>query len=240
MEWVHPRLKTGAILAEGTELIRFDSADYDLALAQIEAQLAELDARAETTRDSLEIEERNVAVLERDLARKQDLRRTGAASQTTVDAAERALLAGRQQVQSLRSTLALLPSQRRALEAQAETARLNQTRTIVRAPFDIRVRAVEVERGQFAQRGQTLVTADGLETAEITAQVPLERLFPLITEARAPVGDRAALSTPGCRSTKRSRPRYGSPLAIERSPGTGASPASPRPWTPGPAPSGSL
>ncbi|EKV28161.1 Membrane-fusion protein [Caenispirillum salinarum AK4] len=194
VEWVHPELETGAVLAEGSDLIRFEAADYDLALAQIEAQLAELDARAETTRESLAIEDRNLEVLARDLARKQDLRRTGAASQTTVDTAERALLAGRQQVQGLKNTLALIPSQRNALEAQAETARLDQARTTVRAPFDIRVRAVEVERGQYAQRGQTLATADGIDSADVTAQVPLERLFPLIPEAEAPIGDARNLS----------------------------------------------
>lgn len=194
VEWVHPDLESGAVLPEGTDLLRFEAADYDLALAQIEAQIAELDARAETTRASLDIENRTLAVLDRDLARKRDLRRSGAASQAAVDTAERAALSGRQQVQTLQNTLALLPAQRKALEAQAATARLNQHRTVLRAPFDLRVRDVEVERGQYAQRGQTLATADGLATAEVTAQVPLERLFPLIPDTPAGPLDEARLA----------------------------------------------
>lgn len=186
---VHPDLERGKVVPAGTELIRFDPADYDLALVRVEAQLAELDARAQSTRDSLAIEERSVEVLRRDLARKRDLRFSGAAAATAVDQAERALLAGEQQVQSLRTTLALVPAQRKALEAQAEAARLDQARTVVRAPFDMRVTAVNVEEGQYAQRGATLAAADGIERAEVAAQVPLAHLFPLIRRSDQPLGD---------------------------------------------------
>lgn len=190
--WMHPDLERGAILAEGTELLRFDPADYDLARQQAEASLAEIDARAGNTRASLGIEERSLEVLRRDLERKRDLRRTGAIAQSAVDDAERAVLAGEQQMQSLRNTLALIPSQRRVVETQAETARLNLERTTLRAPFDIRVREVSVEQGQFAQRGQVVARADGIERAEVSAQVPLDRLFPLIPEAEAPMGPEVA------------------------------------------------
>lgn len=187
--WLHPDFARGAILAEGTDLIRFDPADYELALAEARAQLAEIDARETNTRDSLAIEQRSLDVLRRDLERKTELRRTGAISQTALDEARRALLQGEQQVQSLRSTLNLIPSQRQAVETRVETARLNIDRTTVRAPFDIRVRQVDVEHGQYAQRGQTLATADGIEAAEVAAQVPLARLFPLLPQAGGALGE---------------------------------------------------
>ncbi|SOE00093.1 efflux RND transporter periplasmic adaptor subunit [Caenispirillum bisanense] len=193
---LHPELERGQVLAAGTELIRFDPADYELALARLDAQLAELDAREQSTRDSLAIEERSVAVLRRDLARKRDLRTSGAAAATAVDTAERALLAGEQQVQSLRTTLALLPAQRKALQAQADTASLDLARTVVRAPFDMRVTTVNVQEGQYAQRGTTLASGDGIATAEVAAQVPLAHLFPLIRRADQPLGaDVATVST---------------------------------------------
>ena len=186
--WVHPNLDRGSLLPADTELIRFDSADYDLALLRLEAQLAELDAREDSTRASLAIEERSLDVLRRDLARKRDLRSSGAAATAAVEQAERALLSGEQQVQGLKTTLALLPAQRRALEAQRDTARLEVARTVVRAPFDLRITTVAVREGQFAQRGGPLASGDGIAAAEVAAQVPLSHLLPLIAPAETPVG----------------------------------------------------
>lgn len=42
---IHPRLRDGEILAAGTELLRIDPIDYELALAQAQAELAELDVQ---------------------------------------------------------------------------------------------------------------------------------------------------------------------------------------------------
>ncbi|MEA3292748.1 MAG: hypothetical protein U9Q71_10670, partial [Pseudomonadota bacterium] len=60
----NPLLEKGAILEDGSLLLRIDPTDYQLAMAQIEAeilaaraQLRELDAKAENIRLSLKIEE---------------------------------------------------------------------------------------------------------------------------------------------------------------------------------------
>ncbi|NIP75223.1 MAG: HlyD family secretion protein, partial [Xanthomonadales bacterium] len=45
--WRHPDLEPGHLIAAGTEVLRIDPADYELALAQSEADLAAL--RAEST-----------------------------------------------------------------------------------------------------------------------------------------------------------------------------------------------
>lgn len=190
--WINPDFKRGALLAENTELIRFDTVDYDLALAQTEAQLSELEAREANTRKSLEIEERTLGVLRRDLARKQSLGRSGAAATASVEQAERSMLDGEQKAQTLRSTLALIPPQRRALETQAEGARRDLGRAVLSLPFAMRIGAVNVERGQWAQRGAVLAQGDGIDVAEVSAQVPLDRLFPLIAKAEAPLGAGAA------------------------------------------------
>ncbi|MBF0305815.1 MAG: efflux RND transporter periplasmic adaptor subunit [Alphaproteobacteria bacterium] len=190
--WINPEFKRGALLPENTELIRFDTVDYELALAQTEAQLSELDAREANARKSLEIEERTLGVLRRELARKQSLSRSGAAATSSVEQAERSVLDGEQKAQTLRSTLTLIPSQRRALETQAEGARRDLGRAVLRLPFAMRIGTVSVERGQWAQRGAVLAQGDGVEVAEISAQLPLDRLFPLIAKAEAPLGPGAA------------------------------------------------
>jgi hypothetical protein len=50
---IHPRLRDGEILPEGTELPRIDPVDYELALAQAKAELAELKVQEQNARASL-------------------------------------------------------------------------------------------------------------------------------------------------------------------------------------------
>ena len=190
----HPDLEKGAILAAGTELLRIDPTDYRLAVAEIEAgirsveaQLVELGVRARNTERSLAIEQRSLALGRKELARKRELARDDTISQAAVDQEERALLADEQAVQSLRNSLELIPAERDVLEArkaqlsaQLETARRDLDRTTFVAPFDCRIAVVNVEEAQFAAQGQVLVEADGLDVAEVTAQVPMGNLLNLL------------------------------------------------------------
>ncbi|MFA7429735.1 MAG: hypothetical protein WCZ23_06240, partial [Rhodospirillaceae bacterium] len=177
---VHPDLKNGAVLSAGTVLARIDPSAAELALAQITAQLKEMDIREVNTRKSLEIERRTLASLRKDLERKRTLGQQGAAAQSSIDSAERALLQGEQQVQSLESTLSVLPQERAVLEARRADAARDVTRTVIATPFDIRVRTATVEVDQYAARGQVLAQGDGIAVAEVTAQVPLDQMWTLL------------------------------------------------------------
>ena len=190
----HPELEKGSILRAGTELLRIDDTDYRLAVAQIEAnirsaeaQLAVLDVRAANTKRSLAIEERSIGLARKELERKQSLVGQGTISQAAVDQEERAVLAGEQAVQNLRNAMNLLPAERSVLEAtldqlkaQLETGRRNLTRTTIHAPFHCRIAEVNVEKAQFATKGKVLVVVDSLDVAEVTAQVPVGSLLPLM------------------------------------------------------------
>ena len=62
--WRHPDLEPGRLIPEGTEVLRIDPADYELALAQsradlaaLEAERAQLDAEAENTARILALEQ---------------------------------------------------------------------------------------------------------------------------------------------------------------------------------------
>ncbi|MGC2856921.1 efflux RND transporter periplasmic adaptor subunit [Novispirillum sp. DQ9] len=177
---VHPELRNGAILPAGTVLARIDPSAAELALAQVEAQLRELDIRERNTRKSLEIERRTLTSLRRDQERKKTLGERGAAAQSSIDTAERAVLQGEQQVQSLENSLSTLPQERAVLEARRADAARDVARTVIAAPFDIRVRELAVEVDQYAARGQVLARADGIKVAEVAAQVPLDRLWTLL------------------------------------------------------------
>lgn len=195
--YVHPDLKRGKILPEGTEIIRISASDYELAIAQananisqVDAQLAELDLNEQNVRATLEIERQSLEIRERELERRQQLAESGTISATALDQDTRDTLAARKRVQELENTLALIPAQRRALEEQKKLnelerrqAELNLERTRISLPFDARIAEVNAEVTQFAQAGTRLVTADGIATSEVEAQIPIAQFGALARAA---------------------------------------------------------
>jgi multidrug efflux pump subunit AcrA (membrane-fusion protein) len=195
---MHGQLKSGTILPKGTILLRIDPADYQLALRSVEAdvaviraQLAELAGRGANTRASLTIENRLLAIAERELDRKRQLVRSRVASAAAVDTEERNLLSRQQSIQSLRNILNLLPAEKQKLDAQLASARIRISharrdleRTTITLPFDARIAEVNVEKAQFAKSAQTLVIADSIDISEISAQLPIDKMFQLLDPAR--------------------------------------------------------
>lgn len=197
----HPQLNSGTILPAGTLLLALDPSRYQLAISEIKADLASLSAEqnqlaAETknTQQLLALETERLQLSQTELERVKNLFKTGAVSQSRMDEQQRAILAQRQLVQSLNHQLTLLPSKQQQLKAQIERAntRLEQRRqdladTRFIAPYDLRVRLVDVELHQFANIGQTLFLVDNIQQAEVEAQVPLAMLRRLMTAAVIPV-----------------------------------------------------
>lgn len=185
--WRHPDLEAGMLIPAGTEVLRIDPADYELALAQGEADLAaltaerdQIDAEEANTRRVLALEQDRLALAEGDLARIGGLVAQGVNPQTRADEAERAVLQSRRAVTELRNTLDLMAPRRARLAAQqARTeasiarARRDLDHTRVAAPFDVRICEVTVERHQPVAIGQPLIQGDGVAQAEIVVQVPL-------------------------------------------------------------------
>jgi len=178
--YIHPRLRGGEILPEGTELVHVDPKDYELALAQAQAELAELNAQETNAKASLDIEKRNLELASKELERIQSLVKKGTASQSKADETERAMLAYRASVQNLQNTLALVPSQRSVLEAKVALAERNLGHTVITSPYDMRVANLNVEADQYVPVGQSLFEGDAVDRVEIEAQVAmssLRRLF---------------------------------------------------------------
>lgn len=178
--YIHPRLRDGEILPVDTELVHIDPKDYELALAQAQAELAELNAQEKNARASLNIEKRNQQLAKKELERIQKLVTKGTSSQSKADETERAMLAYSASVQNLQNTLALVPSKRSVLEAKVSLAERNLGHTIIRAPYDMRVASLKVEADQYVPVGQSLFEGDAVDRVEIKAQVAmssLRRLF---------------------------------------------------------------
>lgn len=176
---MHPKLRNGESISADTLLFRIDPVDYELKLAQAQAELAELDIQEQNTNASLEIEQRNQAVAKRELNRISKLVKKGTTSQSDADTAERTLLQVRTSVQNQQNTLALIPVKRRLLDAKVRQAERDLANTEVKAPFNLRVANLKIERDQYVSKGQSLFEGDSVDRVEVVAQVAMSSLRPL-------------------------------------------------------------
>lgn len=183
----YPRLRDGEIVPQGTLLFRIDPVDYELKLAQARTELAELDVQEENARASLAIDQGNLRLAQRERERLNKLSKKGTASQSDVDNAERTMLNARTAVQNTANMLALLPTQRRLLEAKVSQAERDLANTTVQAPFNLRIADLAVEKDQYVGVGQTLFNGDAVERVEIVAQVAISSLRNLFAGRQQPL-----------------------------------------------------
>ncbi|EDM75674.1 efflux transporter, RND family, MFP subunit [Plesiocystis pacifica SIR-1] len=189
-----PNLQVGRLMRAGTLLFEIDPEELELekrrtqaSAKAVKAQIHEIEVREKSTKASLEIEEKALALVNRDLERTQLLYRQGSASLSEVEAAESAVLSAEKSVLALNNTLAELPAERRILAAQLEEvnagvtgAELELTRTKIVAPFTMRVTELHVTTGQTVSGSQVLVVGEGLDTLEVTARLPIGGIDPLL------------------------------------------------------------
>jgi RND family efflux transporter MFP subunit len=180
----------GESVVQGQLLVRLDDRDARLQLAQRDAELVQAEARvrSEITRhqanlESLPREQSLLALARTEVSRLQDLvaSRAGAQSQldTARQAAERqaiALAARRQLVDEHESRLAEVEAARARAEALRDQARLEVERSLVLAPFDGRISAVEVAPGRRVRPGDPLLRLFATEALLVRAQVPSRHL----------------------------------------------------------------
>lgn len=184
---IHPHLGKGAIIEKGSLLFQIDPVDYELNIAQIEAdilatkaQLEELDTKLENTQASLEIEKKSLELTKNELKRLQKLLKKSSVSHSDFEAQERSMLAQQQSVLSQQNSLKLIPSQKALLDAQLQQkhsqlqrAHRDLENTKIIMPFTGRISADNVELAQYVRVGNTLAAADALDKAEIEVQIPL-------------------------------------------------------------------
>ena len=188
------QFRAGMVIKKGQTLLRIDDTDYTLALAQAraaiqatEAQLSQLQAQENNLNSSFKIEQEVFDSVEKEWQRLKKLARQGTVSTSQVEAQERAYLAQKQQLQNIKNSLELLPSERSVLnaqraqqQAQLEQAQLNLERTTIVAPFNARLAEVNVEQDQYIRAGEVLAVLDDMDQAEVEAQFPLEHFSQLV------------------------------------------------------------
>ncbi|MBC8211979.1 MAG: efflux RND transporter periplasmic adaptor subunit [Gammaproteobacteria bacterium] len=192
---MHSRLQDGEVIQKGEELFQIDPVDYELNLAQAETQLLELDVQLKNTSSSLQIEQRNLALATREHQRLLQLVTQGSVSQSSADAAERTMLSSTAQVQNLKNSLSLIPSQKKLQQARVTQAQRDLANTLIRAPFNLRVSALTIEADQYVSKGQQLFSGDSVDRIEIIAQVALSSLKNLFIGHPAAPTDIQSLAT---------------------------------------------
>ncbi len=205
---LNDKLEDGRIIRKDELLIKIDPAGFELSASQqkatvsnVKAQLSELAVKEKNAKASLAIATRSLELAEKELARVKKLEASGTLSSSEVDSAEVSLLSQRQSLQSYKSTLAQIPSQRRAYQAQisqfeagVKTAELDVARTEIRAPFDVRIRSADVELSELVTVGTKLAEGDGIALAEVPAQFSIGSLMPLLAPPQG--GDSDAPPSP--------------------------------------------
>lgn len=195
--WRHPDLEPGRLIPEGTEVLRIDPADYELALSQSQADLAALEAErallaaeADNTRRILELERVRLALAEAELTRTRTLAQQGTVPQSRSDEAERATLLARRTVAELENAMALIPSREARITAQTtrtqaaiDRARRALDRTTLTTAFGMRVTEVNAELFQTVSPGQVVIRGDGIAAAEVVAHLPIDSFRRLLGDA---------------------------------------------------------
>ncbi len=144
VEWVHPNFLAGGVFNKGDVLVRIEPADYELAVQQAEAAVAQ-------ARYNLEVTEANAEV-----ARTEWELIKGANSSDKPNSLvlyEPQLRQAKANMQSAQAALAM--------------AQLNLDRTVLRAPFNCRVANENVSPGQLVGQQSVIATLFSTDVAEI-------------------------------------------------------------------------
>ncbi len=192
--FVNENLKRGHFIKKGEVLLKIDTTTYGLAetkgkadLANVDAKLMELEQSRKNTQGLLSIEKKSLASEEVELKKKRELFSKGYVSATALEKEERAFLAHQTSVNNLQNKLDLIPFQKEALGAQKKAGEstvkertLNVAKTEIRAPFNCRLSAVNIELYQFAAAGTVLVVAQSVDKAEIQVSLTPKGLLTLL------------------------------------------------------------
>ncbi|OCH11492.1 efflux RND transporter periplasmic adaptor subunit [Aliivibrio sp. 1S128] len=194
----HPELNKGNILLAGTEVLRIDPLDYELKLAQAEAdlgssqtQLAKVDLEEKNIRNTLKIEKNRLTISKKELSRKVNLQKKGLTSQSDLDQQNQSYLAQQKVVQDIQNQILLLPDERKVAaamvkvnQAKLKEAQRSLEKTSIILPTDVRISEVDIEADQVVNLQQTMFIAHGIKTMEMEAQVSIHDMQTLAQSFR--------------------------------------------------------
>jgi len=205
----HPHLEKGRMLPAGTEILRIDPLDYELKLAQTQAdltsslvQLSKLDLEKNNLESTIKIETNRLAISKNELERQQNLRKKGLASQSDLDQQNQSYLSQQKLVLDMKNQLTLFPDERKVAAAQVkmnqarvQEAQRSLEKTSITLPEDLRISEVDIEQNQVVNMQQTMVVGHGLDVMEVEAQMSLHDMRTLIGSLDTFKGEEHGLPT---------------------------------------------
>jgi len=179
-------VRDGDRVGQGDLLVQLDERDFVSRIAQVDAQIADLEAqiesernRYETDRLALEQEERLLALASASVERQERLKTQKVGAEQALDEAKQALALQAVSVSNREMSIADHPTRLRALQARLDSAKarlaelkLEYERATIRAPYDGIVSGVEVTAGDQVAKGAVLVRMYALDSLEVRARVP--------------------------------------------------------------------
>jgi multidrug resistance efflux pump len=186
----HSDLEKGAILSKGTEIIHIDPTDYQLKLAQSEANLASsevalqrLTKQKSNLSQTLNIERNRLAISAKELSRMENLLAKKLSSQSNVDQLRQQMLMQQKVVQEVENQLSLLPEEVKVAEAMIEVNQAQVTeaqraldKTVVVMPETMQISQVNIENNQVVGQQQVMLTAYDINQFTIEAQLSFHDL----------------------------------------------------------------
>ena len=152
--WVHPDLASGAAFDEGEVLARIDPTDFQLAVRQAEAALAQAQVAEEKARANAEIARAEWQAV--------TTRLTGEIWELAVP---NPLVLHEPQLREAGANVA-------AAEAALDLSRLDLERTEIRAPFDCRVRVQSISVGKLIGPGTSIAELFATDLLEVEVGLP--------------------------------------------------------------------
>lgn len=183
---VHPRLDVGEVIPAGEVLFVIDPRDYESRLTDATATVEQLKSSLERMRKQSSIDGERLKTYQRtsEVSNSEFMRvkslyeQDQVGTQSNVDQTEMAYNNAKDATARLQQAVDLYPIQIREMEASLDAAMarkdmaaVNFERTQVKAPFNARVKAVNVEAGQYIAPGAPILTLADDSLLEISVSL---------------------------------------------------------------------
>ncbi|MFA0154674.1 efflux RND transporter periplasmic adaptor subunit [Vibrio sp. 10N.261.46.A3] len=206
----HPDLEKGQVIPAGTVVLKVDPLDYELKLIQAEADLkssqtslAKLNQEEDNLNQTLKIEKNRLVISNKELQRKQDLRKKGLTSQSDVDLQQQSALSQQKLVLDIANQIALMPDEKRVAEAvikvnvsKVKEAQRSLDKTTITLPRAMRIAQVDIEKNQVVNLQQEMFIAHGINVMEVEAQLSIHDMQTLASSFNQFPRDAAGIPNP--------------------------------------------
>ena len=169
---VHARpVEPGQIVQQGEPLLMLSSGDYEDALAEAEAQLAQETRNIQRDRELLKLSRNNYALQKNDLDRLAKLGEDSLVSKSRLDETRIKLIQLESEVAQLKSSVASAASRLALKEAARNRAARNLERTQLPAPFAGTVNAVNAQIGDYVTPAKVVIDLVDASALDLYAEV---------------------------------------------------------------------